>query len=208
MESGPIWKGRPTMKSLVFLLEEKSAQNMLECIVPKLIHNSLEDIDVIYIPLNGKQNLEREMIRKIQYWQRPNSQFIIMRDKDSEDYDTLVGRLSNLVRRTGKASDCFICIACHELESFFLGDLEAVERGLGLHGISEMQKKRKFRNPDKLPNAAQELKRITSQRYAKLAGSRAISPYLKLDSTNRSQSFENLLTIIRERAIPVQYPED
>jgi len=44
-----------------------------------------------------------------------------------------------------------IRIPCHELESWFLGDLVAIDKVYGTH-LQGMQAKRKFRDPDKLGN--------------------------------------------------------
>ena len=65
---------------------------------------------------------------------------------------------------------------------FFLEEPSAREM------LARMQGKRKFREPDRLANAAQELGRITDRRYMKVAGSRAIGPQLSL-TQNRSHSF-------------------
>ena len=87
-----------------------------------------------------------------------------------------------------------IRIACRELESFYLGDLAAVEQGLNLTGLAKLQGNQKFRDPDRLVNAAEELKKITKNTYQKLSGSRSIAPYLRLDEAHRSTSFKALIT--------------
>ena len=80
-------------------------------------------------------------------------------------------------------------IACHELESWYLGDLQAVEKGLNLSGLSEQQQNRKFRNPDRLSNAKQELRKLTKNSYQPISGSREIGTYMSVDN-NRSHSFK------------------
>ncbi|HET8898580.1 MAG TPA: hypothetical protein VFN09_07425 [Rhodanobacteraceae bacterium] len=72
---------------------------------------------------------------------------------------------------------------------------------LGLTRLQAQQSGRKFRRPDQRNNAKQELMRLTSGQYQERAGSRAIAPHLRLDSSNRSESFRVLLTGIR-RMIP------
>ena len=84
-------------------------------------------------------------------------------------------------------------VACRELESFYLGDLAAVEKGLGLKGLKKKQQGKKFRNPDALGNPANELFRLTRNTYDKVSGSRAIAPYLNLE-INCSTSFKVLLS--------------
>ena len=189
------------MSTLVFLLEEESAKNMLVPVVKRLVP---EEIPVQYITFNGKQDLERQIVKKIRFWCDPGSRFIILRDKDSEDCGIIKQRLLNLIQKSGKADVCLARIACHELESFFLGDLAAVAQGLNLPSVAAMQDKQKFRAPDVLANAAEELKKLTGGKYSKLAGSRAIGQHLKLDGSNRSHSFGVLLEAIRRQADLIQ----
>jgi hypothetical protein len=67
---------------IVFLLEEPSAQDLLEGLVPRLIPL---DWSARFIPFQGKQDLERRMSGFLRSWQNPNAQFVIMRDQDSGD---------------------------------------------------------------------------------------------------------------------------
>lgn len=67
---------------------------------------------------------------------KPDSVFLVMRDQDRADCRDVKARLQDLVRATGKQDKTLIRIACHELESFYLGDLEAVEKSrLGMRGL-------------------------------------------------------------------------
>lgn len=184
------------MSTLVFLLEEESAKNMLIPVVKKLVP---EEIPVQFITFSGKQDMERQMVKKIRYWCAPGSRFIIMRDKDSGDCGVIKQRLLALAQESGKGEACLVRIACHELESFFLGDLAAMAQGLNVPTVATMREKQKFRAPDALANAAEELKKLTEGKYSKLAGSRAIGPHLKLDGSNRSHSFGVLLEAIRRQ---------
>ncbi len=58
-------------------------------------------------------------------------------------------------------------------------------------------KRAKFRNPDLLNNAADELNRLTHGVYQKISGSRMIAPLLKTDGSNHSHSFNVLIEGIR-----------
>lgn len=185
------------MSSLVFLLEEESAKNMLEGIVPRLVP---EGVHVQYMTFSGKQDLEKQLNRKIRLWLDPDSRFIILRDQDSGNCSAIKARLLNIVQATGRADVCFVRIACHELESFFLGDLEAVGQALNIPSISRKQNKNPYRRPDSIANAAEELKKLTGNRYSKLAGSRAIAPCLSLNGSNRSHSFGVLVEAILRQA--------
>ena len=107
-------------------------------------------------------------------------------------------RLAEKVCASGKQAVTLIRIACTELESFYLGDLNAVQQGLEFGNLAKKQLIRKYRTPDTLSNAAQELSNLTQKKYQKVAGSRAIAPFLKIDGSNKSHSFNVLLVGIRK----------
>ncbi|MDX8409611.1 MAG: DUF4276 family protein [Mariprofundales bacterium] len=178
------------MRCLVCLLEEPSAKEMLKGVLPRMLP---DDVKITYIIFEGKQDLEKQLERKLKGWQQANTTFLVMRDQDSGDCVAIKQALLAKVQRSGKSLVTCVRIACHELESFYLGDLPAVELGLALTGLSRKQKNHKYRQPDTLANAADELARITNQRYQKVAGSREIGRYLRIDGSNRSHSFNALL---------------
>ena len=180
---------------IVFMLEEPSAKSMLQVIVPKIIP---EYIQVQYVSFDGKTNLEKELERKLRWWLEPDTCFLIMRDQDLEDCRVLKDRLRKIVEKSGKENISVIRIACHELETFFLGDLDAVEKGLSISGIAKMQNTQKYRNPDDIEKPSNEIKRIAKGCYSKIQGAKRISPYLKLDGSNRSTSFNQLIRGIQK----------
>lgn len=175
------------MTSLVFFLEELSAKEMLKGVLPRL----LPDIQAYFVVFEGKQDLEKQLVRKMRLWQG-DAHFVVMRDQDSGDCRKIKSGLVALCQEAGK-SQALVRIACKELESFYLGDLKAVEQGLGLKGLAKSQSSTKFRNPDALTNASQELKNITKGQYQKVSGSRAIAPFLLLDDAHCSTSFKALI---------------
>lgn len=178
------------MKTLVCLLEERSAMAMLEGVLPRMFTS---DIDIKYITFDGKQDLEKQILRRLKGWLTPDSVFLIMRDQDSGCCVQIKNNLATKVNESGKQNQSIIRIACRELESFYLGDLAAVEQGLGIKGIAANQKKRKYRDPDKLTNPAECLENLSKNQYHKIAGSRAIGRYLNTDGSNKSHSFKVLL---------------
>lgn len=184
------------MKELVFLLEEPSAKAMLESLLPRLIS---EHVTYRLIPFEGKQDLEKQLARKIRAYQNPEARFIILRDQDSHpNCLELKQRLLSLCDQTLKADKCLVRLACRELESFYLADLHAVEQALKLPGLAKQQASRKFKAPDGLGSPSKELRDVTRQRYEKIAGSRLIGQFLSLDN-ERSPSFKNLLQAIRRQ---------
>lgn len=183
------------MNWLVFLLEEPSAAEMLKGILPNILP---EDVNVKFLVFEGKQDLEKQLERRLKGWQQPNSVFLVMRDKDGGDCLMIKQRLAEKVCASGKQAVTLIRIACTELESFYLGDLNAVQQGLEIGNLAKKQLIRKYRTPDTLSNAAQELSNLTQKKYQKVAGSRAIAPFLKIDGSNKSHSFNVLLVGIRK----------
>lgn len=182
------------MKEFVFLLEEPSAKAMLETLLPRFLH---KDTQFRCIPFEGKQDLERQLTHKIRAYQNHNARFIVLRDQDSNpDCIDLKRKLLNLCNASGKADRCLVRIACKELETFYLADLQAVEHALEVRNIASKQQNRKFRNPDNLGNPSKELRSLTSNRYEKVAGSREIGKYLDIEN-QRSSSFHNLISAIR-----------
>ncbi|CAK8725337.1 DUF4276 domain-containing protein [Candidatus Electrothrix laxa] len=181
------------MTTLVFFLEEPSAKEMLLGILPKILP---EHVVPRFIVFEGKQDLEKQLVRKLKLWQLPDSRFIVLRDQDAGDCRKIKENLREKCKEAGRM-DTIVRIACHELESFYLGDLQAVEKGLAMSGLAKRQNQRKFRQPDNLPNPARELTMLTKKSYQKIAGSRAIGRYLHPEN-NRSNSFNVLIKAVRD----------
>lgn len=184
------------MRTLAFLLEEESAQYMLEGLLPRLLP---QDVHVRYIVFEGKQDLRQQLARRLRGWRAPDTRFVVLHDQDSSDCCALKQQLQEICSQSGRP-ETLVRIACRELESFYLGDLEAVERAFGLRGLARQQENRKFREPDSLNNAAQELRKLTGGTYQKLRGSRDIGVRLRVDGGNRSVSFGHLLDGIQRIA--------
>lgn len=182
------------MRELVFLLEERSAQAMLESLLPRMLKTS---ISTRCIAFEGKSDLENQMVRKLRGYVNPCARFIVMRDQDSvPDCKQLKQSLLDKCQQAGKAEVAVVRIACHELESFYLADLAAVETALQMNGLARHQLSSKFRAPDLLGNPSQELKILTKNQYQKTSGSREIGKHLDV-SNQRSSSFKNLIAGIR-----------
>jgi len=182
------------MKELVFLLEESSAKAMLESLLPRMLN---KETAFRCIPFEGKQDLEKQLTRKIRAYQNNQARFIVLRDQDSHpDCKQVKQRLLDLCGQSGKLDKCIVRIACKELETFYLADLQATEQALDLRGLAKQQQVKKFRTPDTLGSPSRELKTLTNNRYEKVAGSRLIGKHLGLDNV-RSPSFRNLIAAIR-----------
>lgn len=180
------------MSEVVFFLEELSAKAMLEGFLPKIIPNTLR---CRFIVFEGKQDLEKQLVKRIRGYRVPKARFVVLRDKDSEDCVQVKKRLVAKCTE-GLHPESLVRVACHELESWYLGDLAAVEAGLKVTGLVKQQGKVPYDNPDLFAAPAQKLRSIAPG-YQKVGGSRAIGPHLDT-STNRSHSFRVFVTGIQK----------
>ncbi len=184
------------MTTLVFLLEEPSAEEMLKGILPRLLP---EEIIPKYLVFEGKQDLDKRLEHRVRGWLAPDAFFVVIRDKDAGNCQEIKRRLQEKLANAGHPNS-LVRIACHELETYYLGDLAAVEAGLNCRGLSKLQEKSKYRTPDNVTNPAQELAKLVDSKkadYQKVAGSRDIAAHLKLDGSNRSHSFNVLVEGLR-----------
>lgn len=187
------------MRCLVCLLEEPSAAEMLKGVLPRLLPE--DEFHYKCMVFEGKQDLEKRLESRIKYWQVPDSLFLVLRDQDSGDCYEIKKRLKDKVEKSTSEDKSLVRIACHELETFYLGDLDAVENALAISGLSSKQDKSKYKNPDALGNPAEEMYKLTNEKYQKVSGSRAIGPHLKLDGRNKSTSFNVLVKGIQEKVL-------
>ncbi len=192
------------MKEIVFLLEEASARELLVGLFSRLIPEE-ELIHPRFIVFDGKQDLEKQMERKMRGYLNPKARFLVLRDQDSSDCREVKRSLLQRCKAAGR-SGAVVRVACRELEAFYLGDLAAVERAYGLTGLARRQAEQKFRNPDRLGSPSRELETLTRNQYQKVSGSRAIARHLALDHS-RSESFLQLVAAMRRLGQDLTGPE-
>lgn len=179
-------------KELVFLLEESSMEAVLKVIIPKIVPH---EMTIRYLSHEGKKDLEKSIPIKLRAWQNPEACFVIVHDQDDQDCIQLKQRLQKLCGPILHTRCVLIRIVCHELESWFLGDLPAVDKAFKKTLTKKLQNKAKYRTPDAIRDAKTELKRLVAE-YQAISGSRAIAPLMDLDQ-NRSQSFKIFLEGIK-----------
>ena len=178
--------------NLVFFLEEPSAREMLKGLLPRMFSFPM---DVRYVVFEGKQDLDRNIFRRLRGWRDPYSILVVLRDQDAADCTAVKRSLVRKCRDAGRP-DTVVRIACRELESWYFGDLAAVESGLGISNLVRHGRKRKYRVPDDVHSPDVELAKITGNAYRKVSGSRAIGPVLSMES-NKSHSFRVFVDGIR-----------
>lgn len=180
------------MKSIVFFLEELSAKEMLVGLLPRILP---ADVVPQFVVFEGKPDLEKQLERKLRGWRTPNSLFVVLRDQDAGNCVSIKSNLASKCHAVGQPRT-LVRIACHELESWYLGDLAAVERALEIKHLAHYQARKRYADPDKIVGPSQELAQLTKQVYQKISGSRAIGPHLSL-TNNYSHSFSVFLDGIR-----------
>ena len=120
------------MTNLVFFLEEPSAREMLKGLLPRLLPG---DTVPRYVVFEGKNDMKKQLPKKLRGWRAPDSRFVVLRDQDAADCVGVKSELAEICRKAGKRG-ALVRIACHALESWYLGDLNAVERGMGPSGLA------------------------------------------------------------------------
>ncbi|MEX5352561.1 DUF4276 family protein [Pseudomonas juntendi] len=178
--------------NLVFMLEEPSMRHFLTGIMDRILP---WNFTVTYLVHEGKQDLEKSIPRKLRGWQVPDSFFIIIRDKDSEDPLVLKTRLKALC---AERPESLIRIPVHHLESWILGDMNALAAAFEKPALAQLSSNRKFRNPDCLSNASEELARLIPG-YQKVSGARTVSPHMGIEG-NLSPSFNLFIRDIQRLA--------
>lgn len=159
---------------------------MLRGLLPRLFPAWIEGKDWQCVVHEGKSALESAIPGKLRAWREPGVKFVVLRDKDSADCRDVKARLSDLCKQGGRP-DTLIRIPCHELEAWYLGDLDAVAAAFGAHSIASHQTAAKFRDPDRLGNAKEELRRLVPE-YGTVGGSRRLGRLLNIEA-NQSHSF-------------------
>jgi hypothetical protein len=183
------------MRELVFFLEEGSAKALLDAMLPRMLDSRIHPRTIAF---EGKQDLERQLIRRLRGYLNPHARFLVMRDQDSApDCSVIKQRLLDLCRAAAKEAMPLVRIACRELETMYLADLRAVELAMGQTGLAHRQNVTKFRHPDRLGSPSTELKTLTRGAYQKVGSSRQLGAHLDL-ANERSPTFKNLVRGIRK----------
>ena len=185
------------MMTLHVFTEEVSAKNVFEVLLQKILP---ENVSFRIYPHQGKQDLEKALrtsmpsISKI-----PGSKILITRDQDSSDCKDVKNKIQQII---GKNCHCeyLIRIACKELESWFMGDLEAIRKAYPRFKPEQYKDKANLRNVDKITAPDKYLLKIIPEYYnkdtlPKLEVSETITPFLDINNNN-SSSFNNTISAI------------
>lgn len=121
---------------------------MLLGLLPRVLDPQVQPRLMVF---EGKQDLEKQMVKRMRGYVNPLARFIVLRDQDSTpDCKVVKAKLLGLCSQAGRQAVSLVRIACHELESFYLADLRAVETALGLTGLVRHQNTARFRTADRV----------------------------------------------------------
>lgn len=111
--------------------------------------------------------------------------FIVVQDQDSNDCRELKEKLLEFCKNSEK--EVLVRIACHELEAWYFGDMNALSVAYGVD-LSTAKRKKKYRIPDGIMNPKAELKRLLPE-HQQISGARKIAPVIGIED-NSSVSFQ------------------
>ena len=175
---------------LVFFFFFKSMKRFLDIIIPKILP---AEIQYQTIPHEGKTDLEKSIPRKLKAWNEPDTKFIVIQDQDSWDCKKLKQKLVDLCKPTGR--EYLVRIACHELESWYFGDLSAVSKAYN-KDLTKLSQKSQYKIPDAIINPKKELQKYLPE-HQQISGAEKIAEYFN-PQINTSVSFQMFLSGIKK----------
>ena len=175
------------MSRVVFLLEEESMMFLLEGLLPRLFPNLIFQC----VTHQGKNDLESSVRRKLRAWREPGVRFVVLRDNDGADCTVVKQRLMEICREAGR-EDTLIRVVCEELESWYLGEPEALAKAFDCEKLRRIGRRARFRNPDNVHRPSKALERLVPQ-FQKVSGARRMARFLSREG-NRSPSFQVLMS--------------
>lgn len=190
---------------LEFLVEEPSTETALQNIVPKILG---QDVSFAIHPHQGKSDLLKKLpnlFRGYKAWLPENWRIVVLIDADAEDCRKLKAKLeeathnAGLMTKSAAAAGCRFQVlnrlAIEELESWFWGDVEALNAAYPRVSLN-LTKRSKYRNPDAITGGTWEALERELQRVgyypgglAKVSAARKITAHMEPER-NRSKSFQ------------------
>jgi hypothetical protein len=170
---------------VVIMTEEESMNAFLRKVLPKAFPDRRENVDWLLIPHPGKSALEASIPKKVRAWREPGVRFMIVRDNDGANCADVKARLLERIPASSERP-IRVRIVCQQLESWLLGDSDAIVAAFATAGRHPSFRTWTARNPDELTNAAQLVQELTGTR-AKVSRAGAIASHID-PSRNRSHS--------------------
>lgn len=154
----------------------------LDGILPRILP---EGISYITIPHEGKSDLQKSIPKKLKGWTAKDVKFVIVQDQDSNDCRELKQKILNICQKTDR--EVLVRIACHELEAWYFGDLDAVSKAYNVD-LKAVKRKKIYRIPDNIVSPKNELKKFLPE-HQQISGAKKIAEYIDVDN-NMSVSFQ------------------
>lgn len=175
------------MTRLVFLLEERSMQTLLEGLLPRL----LPQLSFLCISREGKSELDRNIPGILRNWRVPGDRFVIVRDNDNTDCHAPKARLRELCRQGGR-EDTLIRIVCQELEAWYLSEPAALADAFGDERLRNIGRQARYRNPESRVKPSEDIQRFIPT-FQKTDGARRMAERMTRER-NTSHSFAVFLS--------------
>jgi len=178
------------MAKIEILVEELSMKEFLTHLLPRVIgHPWILNENYFIRSFEGKNDLQKNIPSKVKYLSNCSQEavgVVVMQDQDSSDCKILKQKLLKICNESGNCPK-LVRIICKELESWYIGDFEAVNKAYPSFKYQNYFNKAKFRIPDNC-NAADELKKIVPE-FQKVGGAKKIAPFISIQN-NKSESFQ------------------
>ena len=124
------------MQLLFVMVEEESAKEVLDTLLPKILPEGVHHIISYY---EGKNDLQKSIPIKLKAWNVPNTKFLVLHDQNGADCIDLKKKLQSMCNAC--RSDVLVRIACTELEAWYFGDLHAVSKAYNKDFFALSQKR-------------------------------------------------------------------
>lgn len=186
---------------IVFLLEEPSMRTLLQGFLPRLFPGWVEQEHFMCIPHEGKSDLDKSIPVKLRAWRIPNDRFVIVRDNDNANCIDLKTRLVQVCKASGRP-DSLVRLVCQELESWYIGDIEALACAFEPSLDTPAMRKR-FVDPDSWQKPSTELARLIPA-FQKGSGARLMAQHLR-ETENNSRSFNVFIEGVKRLAGQMGY---
>ncbi len=182
---------------LYVMLEERSAERLMKALLPHILPEELASgaISAKCIPHRGRGDLQKSIPNKLRNWRTPNSLFVILHDQDNEDCHGLKRDLRSLCAGSQCEHNPLIRIVCTELESWYFGDLDAVEAAYPGFKADRYRNKSQYRVPDAIQKPSERLKSLIKE-FDKSTAAKKIPRHMDINR-NRSASFICMVEGIR-----------
>jgi Domain of unknown function (DUF4276) len=175
---------------------------LLDGLLPRLFPGIEPDVHFKCVPHQGKSDLDTSVARKLSAWRTPGDRFVIVRDNDNAVCVDIKAKYVQMCLKANRP-DTLIRLVCQELESWYLGDLQALALAFNDNKLAAPALKKKFIAPDTWQKPSAELARLLPA-FQKVSAARAMATTLQ-DGRNQSTSFQVFVDGVRRVVCEMGY---